>query len=258
MFFAADGHSDCGQVRGHNEDSFRIDCERGLFAVADGMGGHAAGEVASALAIETLFSVLDPAHREDSSCAEACLQAAVAEANRTIYDDAQAHAERKGMGTTLTFMCWQGERLHFGHVGDSRAYRLRGAELTQLTRDHTWVNMQVRAGVISVEEAEHAQMRHVLVKALGTQPEIEADVIPVDTLPNDRFLLCSDGLSDLVPDDELQRVLAGKGTPAEVAARLVDMANVLGGRDNITALVVDCHDSTWTSKLKVAVNKLRR
>ena len=165
---------------------------------------------------------------------------------------------RKGMGTTLTFMCWDRCQFYFGHVGDSRAYRLRGHELIQLTRDHTWVNMQVRAGVLSQNEAEHDRRRHVLVKSLGTQPEIEPDIIPVDAESKDRFLLCSDGLSDLVGHDDLRNILAGNGTLAEIARRLVEKANAAGGRDNITAVVIDCYDNKWKSILKSATNRIRR
>jgi len=257
MFFVADGRSDCGRVRDHNEDTFRIDCDAGLFVVADGMGGHAAGEVASALAVEAIFAALAPG-APDAGCAEASLQDAVTHANRVVYENAQVHSERKGMGTTLTLMCWHGTGFHFGHVGDSRAYRMRDGDLTQLTRDHTWVNMQVRAGVISSEEAAHAQMRHVLVKALGTEPEVDADVIAVDARPRDRFLLCSDGLTDLVGHEELRQVLSGRGGPDEISVRLVELANAYGGKDNITAVVIDCHESKWSSKLKSAVDKLRR
>jgi protein phosphatase len=258
MFFVADGCSDCGQVREHNEDSYRVDCDRGLFVVADGMGGHAAGEIASALAVESIFGSLTGDEGDHSFCREDRLRQAISEANQTVFEDAQAHSERKGMGTTLTFMCWNGECFHFGHVGDSRAYRLRNNELEQLTRDHTWVNMQVRAGLISEEEALNAQMRHVLVNALGTQAEVDADIIPIDIRSSDRYLLCSDGLSDLVGHNDLMRILSGKGSPGEIAARLIDLANALGGKDNITAVVVDCLDAKWKSKLKTAVNKLRR
>jgi len=258
MFFTADGLSDCGRVRDHNEDTFRIASKQGLFAIADGMGGHAAGEVASALAVDTLFSCLAPEEGGAAACTCEDLQQAVSEANRVVYENAQQNPERKGMGTTLTFMCWSESGCHFGHVGDSRAYRLRGEDLIQLTRDHTWVNMQVRAGVLSPEEAEHAQMRHVLVKALGTQEDVEADVVPVDVLSHDRFLLCSDGLSDLVDEENLRRIMVSKGSPAETASHLVELANTLGGKDNITAVVIDCHDNKWKSTLKSAVNKLRR
>lgn len=259
MYFVADGCSDCGRVREHNEDSFRIDSERGLFVVADGMGGHAGGEVASALAVETVFNtLLDGKGGKTESCNAETLQTAIELANNTIYQDAQVNPERKGMGTTLTFMCWNRCQFYFGHVGDSRAYRLRGHELIQLTRDHTWVDMQVRAGVLSQEEAEHARMRHVLVKSLGTQPGIEPDIVPVDVEPNDRFLLCSDGLSDLVEHNDLRNILAGNGTLAEITRRLVEKANAIGGRDNITAVVIDCYDNKWKAILKSATNRIRR
>jgi protein phosphatase len=259
MYFVADGCSDCGRVRVHNEDTFRLDSERGLFVVADGMGGHAGGEVASALAVETVFrTLLGCEDGKAASCNAKALQTAIELANHTIYQDAHIHPERKGMGTTLTCMCWDRGQFYFGHVGDSRIYRLRGYELTQLTRDHTWVEMQVRAGMLSQQEAEHARMRHVLVKSLGTQPEIEPDIAPVDVEPKDRFLLCSDGLSDLVEHNELRDILAGNGTLAEITRRLIEKANALGGRDNITAIVIDCYNNKWKSIIKSALNKILR
>ncbi len=258
MYFVAEGCSDCGRVREHNEDTYRIDAERGLFVVADGMGGHACGEVASALAVETIFKTLLDGKGKTGTWNADALQTAIELANTTIYQDAQANPERKGMGTTLTFLCWVRCRFYFGHVGDSRAYRLRGQELIQLTRDHTWVDMQVRAGVLSRQEAEHARMRHVLVKSLGTQPWIDPDIVPVDVEPKDRFLLCSDGLSDLVEHDDLRNILAGDGTPAEVAGRLVEKANAGGGRDNITAVVIDCYGNKWKSLLKTATTRIWR
>ncbi|MBU1567765.1 MAG: Stp1/IreP family PP2C-type Ser/Thr phosphatase [Proteobacteria bacterium] len=260
MYFVADGCSDCGRVREHNEDTFRVDSERGLFVVADGMGGHAGGEVASALAVETVFKALVGGGKrgKTESCNAEALQAAIELANNTIYQNAQMNPEQKGMGTTLTFMCWDRCQFYLGHVGDSRVYRLRGHELIQLTRDHTWVDMQVRVGVLSQQEAEHARMRHILVKSLGTQPGIEPDIVSVDVKPNDRFLLCSDGLSDLVEHNDLQNILTGKGTLAEITRSLVEKANSVGGRDNITAVVIDCYDNKWKSILKSAINRIRR
>lgn len=259
MYFVADGCSDCGQVRKHNEDAFRVDSERGLFVVADGMGGHACGEIASALAVETVFKALHGDERGKAhSCNKEAVQKAVEQANNTIYQDAEAHPKRKGMGTTLTFMCWDRSQFYIGHVGDSRAYRLRGHKLTQLTRDHTWVNMQVRAGLLSQQEAEHAQSRHILIKSLGNQPEIEPDIVPVDIEPKDRLLLCSDGLSNHVTHSDLENILAGTWTPAQITRCLIKKANALGGRDNITAVVIDCYDKKWKYKLKSVINTIRR
>lgn len=259
MYFVANGCSDCGRVREHNEDTFRVDSEHGLFVVADGMGGHASGEIASAMAVEILFkNLIGCEGSKADSCNKETLQKAIERANSTIFQDAQVHQERMGMGTTLTFISRSLDQLHLGHVGDSRAYRLRGNELTQLTRDHTWVNMQVHAGLLSQQEAEHAKMRHILVKSLGTQPEIEPDIVSVDVKPNDRFLLCSDGLSDLVEHNDLQNILAGNGAPAEITRRLITKANALGGRDNITAIVIDCYIKNWKSKIKSAIHRIWR
>ncbi len=255
----AAGSSDCGHVRAHNEDTFRIDSERGLFVVADGIGGHAAGEVASSMTVETLFKTLPNGKKDDAgSCNAEALQTAIELANTTIYQNARMRPERKGMGTTLTFLCWNRFQFYLGHVGDSRAYRLRGDELIQLTRDHTWADMQVRAGMLSQQDAEHARTRHVLVKSIGTQEKIEPDIFPVDTKPQDRFLLCSDGLSDFVEHNELRNILAGKGTPAEITRRLLAKANAVGGFDNITAVVIDFYDNKWKSILHSAINKIRR
>lgn len=256
MHFVVGGCSDCGRVRGHNEDTFRYDAEKGLFVVADGMGGHAGGEIASALAVATLFETLLPGKTRHGHTET--LQAAISQTNTTIYLDAQIHPERKGMGTTLTFLHWHHGRFYLGHVGDSRAYRLRGHELIQLNRDHTWVDMQVRAGVLSRQEAERARMRHILVKSLGTQPEIEPDIAPVDVQAEDRFLLCSDGLSDVLDHDDLRNVLSGKEIPADIARNLVETANAAGGRDNITAVVIHCCNTTWKSVLKSAANRMWR
>lgn len=259
MYFVAEGCSDNGRVRPHNEDTLRIDSERGLFVVADGMGGHAGGEIASALAVETVFKRLLGGNWEKTGpCNAEALQAAILQANSIIYQDADACPGKKGMGTTLTVMCWDRCQFYCGHVGDSRAYRLRGNELVQLTRDHTWVDMQVRAGVLSHKEAEHAGMRHVLIKSLGTQPGIEPDIVPVDAQAGDRFLLCSDGLTDLVDHRELLNILMGKETPANTSRHLVEKANAVGGNDNISAIVIDCYHTKWKSILKSVTNRIRR
>jgi len=259
MYFVADGCSDSGRVREHNEDSLCIDSNRGLFVVADGMGGHAGGEIASRLAVETVFkSLLGGQEGKTTACNAEALQAAIELANTVIFQDAGARPERTGMGTTLTIMCWDRCQFYFGHVGDSRAYRLRGPELVQLTRDHTWVDMQVRAGVLSQKEAEHTGMRHILIKSLGTQPGIEPDIVPVDVQAGDRFLLCSDGLSNLVAHHDLLTLLAAKGTPAKTSRHLVEKANAGGGSDNISAVVIDCYQSKWQSILKSVTNRIRR
>lgn len=258
MYFVADGCSDSGQVRDHNEDTLRIDCRRGLFVIADGMGGHAGGEIASGLAVETLFKSLLGREEETTACNAEALQSAIELANTIIFQDAGACPERTGMGTTLTVMCWDRCRFYFGHVGDSRAYRLREQELLQLTRDHTWIDMQVRAGVLSQKEAEHGGMRHILIKSLGTQPEIEPDIVPVDAQAGDRFLLCSDGLTDLVDHDDLLNILAGNDTPGRTCRHLVEKANAVGGSDNISAVVIDCYQTKWKALLKSVTNRIRR
>ena len=258
MYFVADGCSDSGRVREHNEDTLRIDSGRGLFVIADGMGGHAGGEIASGLAVETVFKTLLDRKGEAAPCNAEALQSAIELANTIIFQNAGACRERTGMGTTLTIMCWDRCQFYFGHVGDSRAYRLRGHELVQLTQDHTWVDMQVRAGILSQKEAEHGGMRHILIKSLGTQPGIEPDIVPVEVDSGDRFLLCSDGLTDLVDHDDLLNILANRRTPAKTSRHLVEKANAVGGSDNISAVVIDCYQTKWKSILKSVINRIRR
>lgn len=253
--------SDRGRVRDGNEDSLLHRPGDGLFAVADGMGGHAAGEVASRLAVEAVeeslsdVGVLPAADR---------VTEAVEEANRRILRDADEHPGRSGMGTTLTALALVPDgRWRIGHVGDSRAYLFRDGELRQLTTDHSWVGRKVAAGELTKEEARRHPMSSVLERALGTSRRVEVDVEEGRARPGDLFLLCSDGLTDMLPDSEIGSILrdatavhgeagadgsgegaGGDGEPPadraleELADRLVSAANRAGGRDNITVVLM--------------------
>jgi serine/threonine protein phosphatase PrpC len=242
----AAGQTDPGQRRGLNEDAWRIADEsdlgdmieeRGqLFAVADGMGGHAAGEVASELAIETLFA--EYYGRDDAPMSPAMrLEQAVLEANARIYEQAGARASQAGMGTTIVAAVARGEWLTIANVGDSRAYLVRSGIVQQLTHDHSWVAEQVTAGLLTEQQAQNHMYRNVVTRCLGHNPQIEVDTSEQVLEPGDAVLLCSDGLSNQVSEDELIRVIAQQAPP-EAVAELIELANRYGGPDNITAILI--------------------
>ncbi|MGH2719655.1 MAG: Stp1/IreP family PP2C-type Ser/Thr phosphatase, partial [Actinomycetota bacterium] len=218
-----------GLVRANNEDSYLV--APPLFAVADGMGGHRAGEVASAEAIETLAA--QAGHDTDS------LVAAVHAANEAVFARASDNPALAGMGTTITAMLSTAGSLQIVHVGDSRAYLLRDGRLRRLTQDHTVVDRLAREGKISPADVEHHPQRSVLERALGVGPDVDLDVQLIDTHPGDRLLLCTDGLTSMLPDDEIRSVLLNEREPQAAAQRLVDEALQAGGKDNVTTLVVD-------------------
>ena len=189
--------TDIGQVREGNEDSYLV--VEPLYAVADGMGGHRGGEVASSLALETVQGMLE---RQEGSLAEQ-----VAEANRAVFDRSQNDRRVSGMGTTLTAAQVDGSRVHLAHVGDSRAYLLRGGELAQITEDHTLVHRMVMEGEISEEEAETHPHRSILTRALGVDQNIQVDEGDLEVAPGDRLLLCTDGLTGMVPEGQIREIL---------------------------------------------------
>jgi PPM family protein phosphatase len=224
--------TDIGQVREGNEDSYLV--VEPLYAVADGMGGHRGGEVASSLALETVQGMFE---RREGSLAEQ-----VAEANRAVFDRSQNDRKVSGMGTTLTAAQVDGNRVHLVHVGDSRAYLLRGGELTQITEDHTLVHRMVMEGEISEEEAETHPHRSILTRALGVDQNIQVDEGDLEVAPGDRLLLCTDGLTGMVPEGQIREILLESLDPQEAVDKLVKVANRAGGIDNITALILDFAD----------------
>ncbi|HEV2590571.1 MAG TPA: Stp1/IreP family PP2C-type Ser/Thr phosphatase [Gaiellaceae bacterium] len=225
--------TDPGRKRRGNEDSFV--CRPPLFAIADGMGGAQAGEVASALAVEPLNE-----SRVDAG-GERKLAELVQEANRRVHDRATNDAATSGMGTTITVALVEPDgHIAFGHVGDSRAYRLRGDALEQVTNDHSLVAELVRRGELSPEEAEVHPQRSVITRALGTDPDIDVDTFTVDAQPGDVYLICSDGLSDMVDRGELESIMrAQRANLDDMAKALVQAANRAGGEDNITAVLFE-------------------
>jgi protein phosphatase len=222
-----------GRKRRHNEDSYIH--EPPLFAIADGMGGAKAGEVASGLAVEALHVRPDV-----SGDGEAYVVDLIQEANRRVYERAHQDAEASGMGTTMTVALVDdgNDRVTFGHVGDSRAYRIRNDELEQLTDDHSLVGELIRSGKLTREEAEVHPQRSVITRALGTDPDVDVDTFVVETRPGDIFLLCSDGLSGMVSDQAILRIVRdNRRNLSEAAKALVAAANRGGGDDNITVVV---------------------
>jgi protein phosphatase len=222
-----------GRKRRHNEDSYVH--EPPLFAIADGMGGAKAGEVASGLAVEALQLRPDLSGDHEDYVVEL-----IQEANRRVHTRATEDAEASGMGTTMTvaLVDADNERVTFGHVGDSRAYRIRNGELQQLTDDHSLVGELIRSGKLTREEAEVHPQRSVITRALGTDPDVDVDTFVVETQPGDIYLLCSDGLSGMVSDAGILRIVADNRGDLQAAAKaLIAAANRGGGDDNITVVV---------------------
>ncbi len=228
----AAGVTDVGRVRDGNEDDFLDQSNRlGLVAVADGMGGHRAGEVASATALEALRAAVASGQP---------LRDAIEGANDAVLEKSVSDQELAGMGTTLTAgMLGTDGYLVVGHVGDSRAYLVRDGELTQITDDHSLVEEMVRGGELTREQAEVHPRRSIITRALGIDPEVEVDEYPIELRPGDRILFCSDGLTTMVRPDEIAGILSREQDPKRAAQLLVDAANAAGGEDNITAVIVE-------------------
>ena len=228
--------TDPGRVRKANEDGVLV--APGVFAVADGMGGHAAGEVASAVALQTVEARLDPKVATMASVTDVVRAANEAVHRRSLQDPAT-----RGMGTTLTLIApaagGDGDRLVLANVGDSRAYLLADGELRQLTRDHSYVEEMLAAGQITAEEARKHPHRHVVTRVLGVEPSVAVDTWLLTPERGDRYLLCSDGLINEVADEEIARLILGAADPQSAAQALVDAANAAGGRDNISVVVIE-------------------
>ena len=241
--------TDSGRVRGHNEDAVFANPNLGIVILADGMGGYNAGEVASGMATTVLASELEsafattPPHALDrgsgKSYAHACLRDKIASTNLAIHAASESQMQFAGMGTTLVAALFHNNQVTVAHVGDSRLYRLRGDELSVVTRDHSLLQEQIDSGLISREDARYSQNRNLVTRALGVDPAVEAEINDYPVLPGDIYLLCSDGLNDMVEDEEIQLTLQTLSVNLELAAtQLIEMANDNGGRDNVSVILV--------------------
>lgn len=224
--------SDVGRVRDGNEDSYLV--QEPYFVVADGMGGHLAGDVASRIAVQTISKRAN----DGATATPDGLEQAVKEANSAIYNKASSDPELHGMGTTCTLVLVADAEIHIAHVGDSRAYLLRGGELSQLTEDHTLVGRMVKEGRLKPEEAERHPQRSIITRALGVDDHVEVDVLSVPIEEGDTVLMCSDGLSSMLDADAIRAVLVENEDPQTAVDGLIDRANEAGGEDNITAVVL--------------------
>lgn len=232
------GISHIGLVRDHNEDAWQAFPEQGLFVVADGMGGHAAGEIAAQEAVATLVHLFEKNKNKAESDAKAFFKEAYTKVNAQIFGMAAEHDELHGMGTTLCSLYLYRQEALLAHVGDSRIYRLRARHLDQLTEDHSLVAELLSSGSLSRSSVESFPYKNILTRAIGTQPHVESALKKIAIESNDLFLLCSDGLSNYVHFDEIQESLAKCSSLSKTGEALVDLALKQGGGDNVTLLLV--------------------
>jgi len=241
--------TDPGMVRSHNEDSIAADAANGLVVLADGMGGYNAGEVASGMAttvitteMQQLLAKVKPYEVDPESnkiVAARLVREQVLKANAAIYHAAQSQPQYAGMGTTLVVCLFYDDKVLVAHLGDSRLYRMRDGTLKQITRDHSLLQEQIDSGLITPEQAKHAQHKNLVTKALGIDPTVEPEIREYETLPGDLYLLCSDGLCDMVEDSDISMALEALGANLKLAAQqLVQMANDNGGKDNVSVILV--------------------
>lgn len=241
--------TDVGRRRTNNEDAFLVDDELGLWVVADGMGGQAAGEVASQQAVETVHGMVrqglsagqkaagGEAHESRPTNHERILESAVQGATYMVFGLAELDRTKSGMGTTVSAMLQVGDELILAQVGDSRIYRVREGVAEQLTEDHTLVNWQIQQGIITAEEAKTSKQRNVITRAVGNRDYVQVDILRTDVRAGDLYVLCSDGLHGYLKSQELPALVAGRGD--EAVAALIALANDRGGKDNITCVLVD-------------------
>ena len=236
--FTCAGRTDVGIIRSGNEDNYLMIPDRGVFIVADGMGGHAAGEVASEMAVRIVARELgDLGGKDDTEIGER-VRHAIREANAAIFQRTLTEHDKRGMGTTTTVMLINGPRFMIGQVGDSRGYQLRDGQLTQITKDHSYVQEQVDAGFLSPEEARTHPYSNVITRCVGANVEVVPDLYVGALRVGDLYLLASDGLTGMLEDADLHRILTASNDPDETVQTLIAEANRRGGLDNITAILI--------------------
>ncbi len=232
--------TDVGRVRPNNEDAVLVDADLGLAVLADGMGGYNAGEVASRLCCEVVHATLrQHPHTVGTDPGQALAQA-IERANTAVYLDALSHPAHRGMATTVVAAWVRGDRLAVGHVGDSRLYRLRQGQFAPLTRDHTLVQEHIDAGLIRAQDARATDYRNLVTRGIGIAPRVDADIALHTVAAGDTYLLCSDGLTDMLTEPEIAHLLCRCGRGADAAQALIAAANAAGGRDNLTVALIHC------------------
>jgi serine/threonine protein phosphatase PrpC len=232
--------TDVGRIRAGNEDSLYADAdqERGLFIVADGMGGHAAGEIASEMAVKIVAGELAPVRDLNGPEPLRAMADALRAANRAIFERTIIEADKQGMGTTASCILMGAGRYIIGHIGDSRVYLLRDGNFRQVTKDHSYVQEQVDAGFLTPEQARYHPYSNVITRCVGANAAVEADVLHGELQAGDLYLLCSDGLTGMVEDVQLKKIMETKASPGKMVDSMITEANKRGGLDNITAIVV--------------------
>ena len=239
VHYMASAITDRGRKRPSNEDAFGYSDEDGVYVVCDGMGGAAAGEIASSLAVDEVLRLTDGAgHDAESFAVPAALEQAIAAANEAIYTRSQRNQRLSGMGTTMVALAVRDAHAWVLNVGDSRCYRLRQGRLEQITADHSLVEEQVRMGRMTSAEASRSPLKNVITRALGTQSRVTPDVFALEIEPGDLFLLCTDGLTRALTDKAIEAMLCNNGSLTEHCANLVEAAKRAGGHDNVTCLLV--------------------
>jgi serine/threonine protein phosphatase PrpC len=249
MQVKAYGLTHVGRQRQHNEDNFLVEDDAHLFLVADGMGGHAAGEIASRIAVDSIIEFILHTKEDDGTWPHAYdehykrstnrLMAAVRMANTRVLEAMRKDARLRGMGTTVVACLADDGTMSVAHVGDSRAYLIRDKNISRITNDHSWVFEQVQAGMLTEAEAEKHPLRNVITRALGGALQVSPDASEIECKPGDVYLLCSDGLTGMVPEEEILRLVTENDGDLETTAqRLIDTANERGGLDNVTAVLV--------------------
>jgi serine/threonine protein phosphatase PrpC len=243
------GLTHVGRQRQHNEDSFLAEDGAKLYLVADGMGGHAAGEIASRIAVDSISEFILHSKEDDGTWPHAYdehytrttnrLMAALRMANTRVLEAMRKDAKLRGMGTTVV-ACMAGDgKISVAHVGDSRAYMIRNGKISRITNDHSWVYEQVQAGMLTEAEAEKHPLRNVITRALGGALSVNPDASEIESRPGDVYLLCSDGLTGMVPEEEILKLVTANADDLETACQqLIDTANARGGLDNVTAILV--------------------
>ena len=231
------GATDTGCVRAANQDSYYIDPEGRFFVVADGMGGHAGGEVASKIAVDTICAYLESLWNTEIS-PQQLMQDAINKANQAIVNDQAANLVRSDMGTTVVLLIFRDKQPWYCHIVDSRLYRFRGAKLEQISEDHTWIARAIQTGVVAPDEAKSHPWRHMLLQCLGREDLKSVTTREVEWKAGDRFLICSDGLTEELSDDRIAHQLKSLRNGQQAAQSLIDSAKLRGGRDNITVVII--------------------